>query len=417
MPAKRGGEDMAVPDITEDAAERKRVLNVLAQRRYRGYSSPLLLSSFTLTGLDVGKRKKDRLQSLQAQVEKQTKAAEEKGDSTTTSQITLTETLQPWPNSLDSSELVFDPAILDPSSNLDLAVPDGVSSSGFSLLSTPNPPQALAMPQLPVDDDPFAYLSSSAVQFPEGLDSVAEDQLMAWPTQPTTTNANASLNLSDRLQTYQSSTFTFPDDHTLEIPSLKLLNAAMKVALRLNVAHMLWDLAATSPFYRSQCRDSLARSPPSLTFSSPSSSSPSAAASASSHSPPSASAQIDATPLPAHLQPTPTQLLLPHHPILDILPWPSTRDKLIQIFSLPPELRPASAQDPMSLLHLVYDMEDESGEGITVRGDNVFEVGAWEIGNVLFRRWWWAFDSGLVERCNRARKGRGETGLVVELNS
>lgn len=35
MATKRKPEELAVPDITEDPAERKRVLNVLAQRRYR----------------------------------------------------------------------------------------------------------------------------------------------------------------------------------------------------------------------------------------------------------------------------------------------------------------------------------------------------------------------------------------------
>ncbi|KAL3450148.1 hypothetical protein BJX65DRAFT_305609 [Aspergillus insuetus] len=400
MPAKRGSGDMAVPDITEDAAERKRVLNVLAQRRYR-------------------KRKKDRLQSLQAQVEKQTKAAEGNvADSTTNPQITLTETLQPLSDCLDSSETMFDPAILDASSNLDFAVPDTVPSPAFlSMLSTPDPSQPFAMPQIPMDDDPFAYLSSSTTQFSDGLNPTDPGQLMFWPTQPPATT-NAPMNLSDQLQTYQSSTFTFPDDHTLEIPSLKLLNAAVKVALRLNVAHLLWDLTATSPFYRNQGQShgisvSLPLSPPSLTSSSSSSSSPTA--SASSPPPPIQTNQIDPQSLPTHLRPTPTQLLLPHHPLLDILPWPSTRDKLIQIFNLPVELRPEAAQDPMSLMHLAYDMEDESGEGVRVRGDDVFEVGAWEIGNVVFRRWWWAFDSLLVDRWNRARRGRGESGLVVEV--
>ncbi|CEN61800.1 hypothetical protein ASPCAL08448 [Aspergillus calidoustus] len=399
MPAKRGSGDMAVPDIT-DAAERKRVLNVLAQRRYR-------------------KRKKDRLQSLQAQVEKQAKAAEGKAaDSTTNPQIILTETLQPLPDGLDSSETVFDPAILN---DLDLAVPDIAPSPTFlSMISTPDPSQAFAMPQILANDDPFAYLSSSTAQFSEALNPTDPNQLMFWPT-PHSTAINAPLNLSDQLQTYQSSTFTFPDDHTLEIPSLRLLNAAVKVALRLNVAHLLWDLTATSPFYRSQSQNSvsLSLSPPSLTSSSSSSSSPSASASASTPPPPThaQATQIDPQSLPAHLRPTPTQLLLPHHPLLDILPWPSTRDKLIQIFNLPVELRPEAAQDPMSLMHLAYDMEDESGEGVRVRGDDVFEVGAWEIGNVVFRRWWWAFDSVLLDRWNRARRGRGQGGLVVEVGS
>lgn len=35
MPANRKAKHLVVPDIAEDAAERKRVLNILAQRRYR----------------------------------------------------------------------------------------------------------------------------------------------------------------------------------------------------------------------------------------------------------------------------------------------------------------------------------------------------------------------------------------------
>lgn len=31
---QRQADDLAVPDLSDDAAERKRVLNVLAQRRY-----------------------------------------------------------------------------------------------------------------------------------------------------------------------------------------------------------------------------------------------------------------------------------------------------------------------------------------------------------------------------------------------
>lgn len=46
MPPKRGSRDLAVPDITEDAAERKRVLNVLAQRRYRTFHSLSPVLSF-----------------------------------------------------------------------------------------------------------------------------------------------------------------------------------------------------------------------------------------------------------------------------------------------------------------------------------------------------------------------------------
>lgn len=38
MAGKRKAKQLVVPGIAEDAAERKRVLNVLAQRRYREFS-------------------------------------------------------------------------------------------------------------------------------------------------------------------------------------------------------------------------------------------------------------------------------------------------------------------------------------------------------------------------------------------
>lgn len=35
MAGKNKGRDLVVPELAEDAAQRKRVLNILAQRRYR----------------------------------------------------------------------------------------------------------------------------------------------------------------------------------------------------------------------------------------------------------------------------------------------------------------------------------------------------------------------------------------------
>src|SRR5687768_15231534 len=62
-------DDISVPGISDDAAERKRVLNVLAQRRY----SELIhheLSPSSKRGLicNLGKKKRERLEALEAQV-------------------------------------------------------------------------------------------------------------------------------------------------------------------------------------------------------------------------------------------------------------------------------------------------------------------------------------------------------------
>ncbi|KAL4751962.1 hypothetical protein BDW72DRAFT_172494 [Aspergillus terricola var. indicus] len=334
MPSENGqagtrkSRDLPIPAITDDAAERKRVLNVLAQRRYR-------------------KRRKERLQRLQAQVENPVEVR----------------------------------------ASTDAAAAGGGGGLADSHLNS----QDLSLLPVPVagwDNDSFA---PPDVHPPPDLGQFFD-------IHPNSTGAGLDQDLSSQLQLSESLTFTFPDDHILEIPSLRLLNAAVKVALRLNVAHLLWDVDAASPFYRGAHTPS---SLPSLSSLPSSSSSDSGL-----------DLDIDLS-LPTHLHPTRTQLLLPHHPVLDILPWPSTRDKLIQIFNLPAPVRPQSAQDPLGLFRLVYDMEDEGGEGVRVTGADVFDPGSWEIGQVVFQRWWWAFEAQLVQRWDRVRKARGESALAM----
>lgn len=217
-------------------------------------------------------------------------------------------------------------------------------------------------------------------------------------------NIDGTFDLSAELQTDDTSFFTFPDDRILEVPSLTLLNAAMKVAQRLNINGLIWDFTAVSPFYSPVSSNNSVSSPPSLET----------GLSSSATSP---ASSIDLTELPSHLLPTRTQRSIPHHPIIDLLPWPSTRDKLIQVFHLPVSLRPPTAQDPMGLLRLVYDMEDGGGEGVRISGDDPFEPAVWEIGQVVFARWWWAFEISVVERSNRARGDRGERILSLESQS
>lgn len=250
--------------------------------------------------------------------------------------------------------------------------------TGSSLFSLPDIPAELPadLPSPPFPSDLDVYIPSFTTESEFELASLFQ----ANPVCPTTTPDPFAL--SSQLQTYQSTTFTFPDDHQLQVPELTLLNAAVKVAQRLNVVDLIWDMTAISPFY----------AVPSKQTGNP---------------------MIDLTRLPSHLQPTPSQRLIPHHPVLDLLPWPATRDKLIQVFNLPVEVRPKSAQDSMGVVRLVYDMEDPAGEGMRVTGEDPLEVKGWEIGQVLFERWWWAFDGVVVEGSNSHRKKRGQERLIL----
>ncbi|GIK04370.1 hypothetical protein Aspvir_008451 [Aspergillus viridinutans] len=386
MPNKRKRDVPAVPDITEDPAERKRVLGVLAQRRYRERKrqqwQTLQGRAENRSGSEDGQTQVgDASLPLKAGVETRT-TLDSTGDSVSQSVSQTMEDISfntdgPW---AVPSQIM--PELSDQSMDL---IPDALSPSQF--LSFPQSPllpvvPAQDMTTMPVSaaENRFSYFSPTAF-FPALLPSFASTQSANIP--------GGDCSLSDRLQTYQSATFSFPDDHLLDIPSLTLLNAAMKVAQRLNIAGILWDLTATSPFYQGPESQAIS-SPPSL----------SSGASSPSSTQFSLNGADDAIELPRHLQPTISQRLIPHHPILDLLPWPSTRDKLIQVFHLPPEMRPKSAQDPIGLLRFVYDMEDVSGEGIKVRGGDPFAPQAWEVGQVVFERWWWAFDGQIVERSN-----------------
>jgi hypothetical protein len=99
--------------------------------------------------------------------------------------------------------------------------------------------------------------------------------------------------------------------------------------------------------------------------------------------------------------------------MLDILPFPTLRTKLIVVFSLPPALRPPKARDDMALVQLAYDIDDDAeglrivGEGMSLREDE------WEVGMKVFENWWWAFDREIVESSNRIRERRGAGRLRI----
>ncbi|KAM3561986.1 hypothetical protein MY1884_002082 [Beauveria asiatica] len=117
--------------------------------------------------------------------------------------------------------------------------------------------------------------------------------------------------------------------------------------------------------------------------------------------------------LPPTWQPTATQIMMPHHPFLDFLPWPSVRDKVIDIFSLPERSRPPSAAGPTGLANLAYDIEDSS-EGVRIYGDDPYDPAYWEVGQVFFQRWWFLFDRDIIATSNRWRRLRGAPPLAIQ---
>jgi hypothetical protein len=62
------------------------------------------------------------------------------------------------------------------------------------------------------------------------------------------------------------------------------------------------------------------------------------------------------------------------------------------------------------LVDFVYDMED-GAEGLRIWGSDPYDEASWEVGQVLFERWWFVFDKAVVERSNYWRRQRGAAPL------
>jgi len=150
------------------------------------------------------------------------------------------------------------------------------------------------------------------------------------------------------------------------------LRAFLRIAARMNCADELWDLTALSPFFTGKSTGTL----------------------------------------PKAWQPTPNQILLAHHPLLDFLPWPSAREKILAMFSLDDSAKPDHAKGQLGFVSFAYDVED-AHEGLRVWGSDPCVPEAWEIGQLLFERWWFIFDQEIIEQSNRWRRARGSPPLKI----
>jgi hypothetical protein len=161
------------------------------------------------------------------------------------------------------------------------------------------------------------------------------------------------------------------DVGNLDVPILKLMKAGKLIADMLKCTDHIWD-----PFFQHVVR-------------------------------------IQPPDIPPHFEPTKAQRHIPHHPVFDIIPWASARTKFICIFSQPVEMRPPSARDPLAVVNLVMDIDDET-EGMRIRGEDGWDWRNWEVGEKFFRNWWWALDQEIVENSNRLRAERGARRLRLK---
>ncbi|KAJ1333263.1 DUF3425 domain-containing protein [Microdochium nivale] len=238
--------------------------------------------------------------------------------------------------------------------------PDSLTSHGMSRFSDEEEAALLAY----AASDP-----ATLFEFPE-LDPV---------TIPDVVNGSLSLfsvSSSERGSYATSdSEQTFPDSYLLPVSGLILLRACVRIGERIQCNGRLWRADANSTF----CDGTM----------------------------------VSSSTVPLSWQPTQSQSTVPHHPIIDLLPWSSVRDRLLLIMTLPDSMKPATVgRGGMAVAQLAYDMEDSS-EGLRVWGEDVYDSGAWEVGQVLFEKWWFVFDREVVERSNYWRRIRGAPDLKM----
>ncbi|KAG9257362.1 uncharacterized protein F5Z01DRAFT_383704 [Emericellopsis atlantica] len=352
-----------VPDIEKDAAERKRVLNVLAQRRYREKKRLNKKSGSHHGATAQSSESQDVPKVASAQASEPTS-------------LDSTQHLSTTPPSIDQGvgqlgldfDLLHDPIGVS-EAELGLSPEDLLGLLGNEKDADQSLPVRGALPSSLPEALPFATNldTAFAAQFPSfgALD------------QPTTLSAS-TVSSSSTLSFTPSPAgeFDFPDSYMLPVHELTLLRGLMRVSTRIGCdTSEIWSPTCLSPF------NTNTGTPAAL--------------------------------LPPNWRPTSAQITVPHHPLLDLLPWPSVRDRIIMILNLPDEARPTHARGAMALFNFAYDFED-SAEGARIYGDDPCDGNSWEVGQVLFERWWFLFDRTIVEGSNRWRALRGAPPLMVK---
>jgi len=102
--------------------------------------------------------------------------------------------------------------------------------------------------------------------------------------------------------------------------------------------------------------------------------------------------------LPPPIAPTLQQQIIPHQPYVDMLPWSSLRDRIL------------NSQTTMNEAEFVMDM---ASDGLKVWGSMPWDPTGWEMKPELVRKWWFLMDDGIIRTTNFWRGQRGEEALVL----
>jgi hypothetical protein len=100
--------------------------------------------------------------------------------------------------------------------------------------------------------------------------------------------------------------------------------------------------------------------------------------------------------LPPAMAPTLQQQLIPHKPYVDMLPWSSLRDRILNSITT------------INEIEFVLDLGD-----LKVWGSTPWDPTGWEVGPGFARKWWFLIDDKMLQTTNFWRSQRGEEALVL----
>ncbi|KAL7933099.1 hypothetical protein V8C35DRAFT_304921 [Trichoderma chlorosporum] len=102
--------------------------------------------------------------------------------------------------------------------------------------------------------------------------------------------------------------------------------------------------------------------------------------------------------VPTSLEPTLLQKTIPHPPVIDIIPFPGVRNRLLR------------SLDVIDLDKLSQDLVDGA---FRVWGHTTWDGIGWEVSETFARRWWFLMDEQLINVTNFWRRQRFEGALIL----
>ncbi|KAI9712655.1 MAG: hypothetical protein M1820_001276 [Bogoriella megaspora] len=100
--------------------------------------------------------------------------------------------------------------------------------------------------------------------------------------------------------------------------------------------------------------------------------------------------------LPQAIMPTLQQQTVPHKPYVDVLPWPSLRDRVLKSLTV------------INEQELVMDLVS-----LTVWGTTPWDPMGWEVAPEFAQKWWFLMDDGIMHSTNFWRAQKGEVPLML----